>query len=339
MKTVNNLWESFISKENFELAAKKAVKSKKSKAAVIDFLANKDVLIEKLRRDVICGNFRTSNYVVKTIYEPKERQIFVLPLYPDHVLHHALINVLAPIWLKMFVRDSFACIPGRGLHAASARVMHFVRNNNYVLQCDIKKFYPSIQHAQMKRVLRRKISDRRLLKLLDDIVDSCGGDKNVPIGNLTSQWFGNVFLNELDHFVKEQLKWRDYIRYCDDFCLFGNDKLALHDAANKISDFINNNLGLIFSKSMVYPVRRGFDFIGYRHFRKFILLRKSTAKRIKKRVMNIVRHNDLSEHSVGQLSAVNGWLCWANSYRYKQKIQCATNAFGESVARFVRNNM
>lgn len=339
MKTVNHLWESFISKENFELAAKKAIKSKKSKAAVKKFLENKDVLLEKLRQDVMSGNFKTSNYIIKTIYEPKERQIYILPLYPDHVLHHALINVLGPIWLKMFVRDSFACIPGRGLHAASTRVMHFIRNNKYVLQCDIKKFYPNIKHTQMKRVLRKKISDRRLMRILDDIIDSTGGDKNIPIGNLTSQWFGNVFLNELDHFVKEQLKWRDYIRYCDDFCLFGNDKCVLRCAETKLLRFVNDELDLDFSKSVVYPVKRGFDFIGYRHFRNFILLRKSTAKRIKKRVLNIAVHNDLSEHSVGQLSAVHGWLCWANSYRYKQKIQYMVDDVGGNISKFVRANI
>ena len=339
MKTVNHLWEQFISPENFNLAAKKAIKSKKSKMAVAKFLARKDELLDKLRRDIIAGNFKTSQYVVKTIYEPKERNIYVLPLYPDHILHHALVNVLGPIWLKTFVRDSFACIPGRGLHSASARAMDFVRRNKYVLQCDIRKFYPSIRHDVMKRILRRKISDRRILRLLDDIVDSCGDEKNVPIGNLTSQWFGNVFLNELDHFVKEKLGWRDYIRYCDDFCLFGNDKPELWRARDKILAFVQNKLQLSFSKSSIYPVTRGFDFIGYRHFNGFILLRKSAAKRIKKSVLNIARYRDFSDKSVGQLAAYHGWMKWANCYRLKRKIQDTIGReFGGAAYKFVCDN-
>jgi len=301
-------------------------------------LRHKDELLEQLRRDVISGNFKTSSYVVKTIYEPKERQIYVLPLYPDHILHHALINVLGPIWLKMFVRDSYACIPGRGLHSASTRAMHFVRRNKFVLQCDIRKFYPSIKHSQMKRVLRRKISDRRILRLLDNIVDSCGGDRNVPIGNLTSQWFGNVFLNELDHFIKEKLQWHDYIRYCDDFCLFGDDKRVLWDMKRKILDFVQNDLELTFSKCSVYPLSRGFDFIGYRHFNGFVLLRKTTAKRIRKNVLNMVRYKDFGEHSIGALAAYNGWMRWANTYRFKRDLQRRVGAFGGSASKFIQDN-
>lgn len=334
MKTVNHLWEQFISRENFELAARRAIKSKKSKVAVAEFMADKDALLEKLRRNIISGTFQTSAYVVKTIYEPKERQIYVLPLYPDHILHHALVNVLGPIWLKMFCKDSYACIPGRGLHSASTRAMEFVRRNKYVLQCDIRKFYPSIRHNQMKRVLRRKISDRRILRILDNVVDSCGDDRNVPIGNLTSQWFGNVFLNELDHFIKEKLKWRDYIRYCDDFCLFGDDKRVLHDMGRRILDFVQNVLELDFSKSAVYPVARGFDFIGYRHFGGFVLLRKSTAKRIRHHAINIARYHDFGEHSIGQLAAYHGWMRWANTYRFKRDLQRRVGAFGGSAAKF-----
>ncbi|MBP9999266.1 MAG: reverse transcriptase [Proteobacteria bacterium] len=336
MRTVNHLWEQFISMENFQIAARKAIKSKKSKKAVAKFLKNKDVLLEKLRRDIMNGSFQTSPYVVKTIYEPKQRQIYVLPLYPDHILHHALINVLGPIWLKLFKRDSFACIPGRGLHAASTYAMQLVRRNKYVLQCDIRKFYPSIRHDVMKRILRRKISDRRILRILDNVVDSCGGDKNVPIGNLTSQWFGNVFLNQLDHFVKEKLQWHEYIRYCDDFCLFGNDKSELKRAFVKIQDFVHDELQLEFSKSVIYPVWRGFDFIGYRHFRGFVLLRKNTARRIKKNVLNMAKYLDLGEHSVGQLAAYHGWAKWANTYRYKRNIQRDVGQFGGKAAGFIK---
>ncbi|MBE6457506.1 MAG: reverse transcriptase [Alphaproteobacteria bacterium] len=318
MKTYKNLWDKFISMENLELAAKKAVKSKKSKAMVQQFLANKTELLQKLQQDLINGNFRTSKYVVFTIFEPKERQIYMLPLYPDHVVQHALINVLGPIWHKMFIRDSYACIPGRGLHAGSRRVMHFIRRNKYVLQCDIRKFFPSINHDIMMKIIKRKINDNRIICLMENIVRSGGNGINLPIGNLTSQWLGNVYLNELDAFVKYRLRWRDYIRYCDDFCLFGNDKKQLHVLAKQLENFVQENLDLVFSKCNVAPVSYGVNFIGYRHFPKFILMRKRGKYRIKQRLGNIWKYNDHSHRACSQIAAAAGWLKWACSFNFRK---------------------
>ncbi len=320
MKTYKNLWDKFISIENFELAARRAVKSKKSKKSVQYFLAHKDELIQKLRNSLIAGTFKTSKYEIFTVFEPKQREIYKLPLYPDHILHHALVNILGPIWQKMFIRDSYACIPGRGLHAASRRTMDFVRRNKYVLQCDIKKFYPSINHKKMMRIIARKIHDRRILKILNEIIYSVGGETNLPIGNLTSQWLGNVYLNELDYFVKHRLHWHDYIRYCDDFCLYGNNKSVLKTMLNLIQKFIENSLLMCFSRTSVRRTKDGINFIGYRHFEKFVLLRKKSAIKIKHRISNIVKYCDFSEHCVGQIAAAKGWLKWACTYNFRNKI-------------------
>lgn len=317
MKRYKHLWEQFISMENLELAAKKAVKSKKNKKDVREFLAHKDELLKKLQSDLINGRFKTSKYKIRKIYEPKERDIYILPLYPDHIVHHALINIVGPIWQSTFIHDSFACIPGRGLHAASQRVMDFVRKYKYVLQCDIKKFYPSINHQIMFNIVKKKIADDKLLNVLHDIIFSVGESTNLPIGNLTSQWMGNVYMNELDHFVKEKLHSRAYIRYCDDFLIFSNDKSVLHRSLDVITRFLFNKLNLIFSKSFVYPIKRGVVFIGYRHFKKFILLRKYSAHKIIKRIFNIIRWADTSDKSVGQLAAFHGWVKWCNSFNFK----------------------
>ena len=215
MKRYKNLWDKFVSMENLNLAAKKAVKSKKNKKLVKYFLKHQEELLRKLQDDLMTGRFRTSEYVVRTIYEPKKRNIYILPLYPDHVVHHAIINVVGPIWQAGFVKDSFACIPGRGLHSASSHVMRFVRKYKYVLQCDVRKFYPSINHEIMFDIIKRKICDDRLLNVLRDVIYSVGGETNLPIGNLTSQWMGNVYLNKMDHFIKEVLRCHAYVRYCD----------------------------------------------------------------------------------------------------------------------------
>ncbi len=320
MKTYKDLWDKFISIENFELAARRAVKNKKSKKSVRFFLDHKNELIQKLLNSLISGTFKTSQYKIFTIYEPKKREIYKLPLYPDHILHHALINILGPIWQKMFIHDSYACIPGRGLHAASRRTMDFVRRNKYVLQCDIKKFYPNINHNKMMNIIARKIHDRRILKILNEVVYSVGGETNLPIGNLTSQWLGNLYLNELDYFVKYKLHWRDYIRYCDDFCLYGNNKGALKGALNVIKKFIEDILMMQFSQTSIRRTQDGVNFIGYRHFRKFVLLRKKSALKIKRRISNIIKYRDFSEHCVGQIAAAHGWLKWACTYNFRRKM-------------------
>lgn len=337
MKTYKHLWEQFISRENFELAAKKAVRSKKSHKSVKYFLEHKDELLEKLRNDLITGKYKTSPYVTFDIYEPKKRTIYKLPLYPDHVLHHALINILGPIWQKSFIRDSFACIPGRGLLAASQRTMHFIRKNKYALQCDIRKFYPSISHDIIMKILIRKIRDRRILRVLDEIVRSVGGGYNLPIGNLTSQWLGNVYMNVLDNFVKQNLRWRHYIRYCDDFCLYGNNKCELYKMGAKIQNFVRKELGIEFSKCIVRRTYNGIGFIGYRHFRKYILVRKSTARKLKRRILNIVFHNDYGWKSVGRLAAAFGWLKWCQSFNFRKK--CLLLCSDVKSIFFIRQNL
>ena len=246
--------------------------------------------------------------------------IYKLPLYPDHIVHHAIINILGPIWHSFFIHDSYACIPGRGLLAASQKTMHMVRRNKYVLQCDIRKFFPSVNHDVMFDIIKRKIHDRKLLNILWEIISSVGGNTNLPIGNLTSQWMGNVYLNALDWFVKHKLRWRDYIRYCDDFCLYGNDKYLLHCAGRRICEFIQSKLNMVLSKMILRRTIDGVSFIGYRHFKNFILLRKYTARKLKRRILNIVRFRDKNTKTIGQLAAAYGWTKWCNCFNYKMYV-------------------
>ena len=315
MKTYKNLWDDFISKENFDLAVRKAVKSKKNKYQTKRFLKNKDVLVEKLRNDLINGNFKTSKYKVFKIYEPKEREIYELPLYPDHIVHHALINILGPIWVKRFIKHSYACIPGRGIHSAAQQAMLFVKKNKYVLQGDIRKFYPSINHNIMMNIISKKIHDRRILALLQQIVFSVPGGKNLPIGNLTSQWMGNLYMTEFDLFVKHILGCRSYIRYSDDFCIFGDNKGFLNCAKIKIKDFLVMELDLNLSKATVIKTE-GLVFVGFRLFHRFILVRQKTIKRITQRFLN--RRFKKNIHAT--VASVAGLLKWANTYNFRNSL-------------------
>lgn len=192
--------------------------------AVRAFERNVAANLRVIRQSLLDKTFTTSPYKSRVIYEPKERTIYILDFSPDRIGQHALMCVVAPLWQAMFIQDTYACIPGRGIHAGSRRTMEFVRRNVYCLKCDVHKFYQSMDHDILLSIIRHKIKCLDTLWLLEDIVRSYPGGKNVPLGNLTSQQFGNLYLNELDQYVKHKLKIKDYLRYCEDFCFFHNDK-------------------------------------------------------------------------------------------------------------------
>lgn len=325
MKRHGNLWEKIISKDNLELAYERSRKHKSSFLAVRRFAHNSEEKLEKIRQSLINKTFHTAKYNEKKVFEPKERIIYVLPYSPDRIVQHALMNVLIPIFEKLFITDSYACIKGRGQHKGSKRCMEFVRKNKYCLKCDIRKFYPSINQNILMSLLKRKIKCENTLWLLEDIVFSFNGGKNVPIGNLTSQWFGNLYLTELDRFIKQELKIKCYLRYCDDFCLFGDDKKHLHYCKNEIEKFLTDRLDLSFSKSDIFKTSQGVDFLGYRHFNNYILLRKSTSKRIIKRIKKLPEK--LKYGTIGidcyrsTIASTYGWLKHANTYNLQKKLK------------------
>jgi len=325
MKTYNNLWDDFISVENFVRAYKDARRGKGQQRTVADFRQGWALKLYKLRQDVIAGNFHTSKYKAETIYEPKKRVIYKLPFNPDRIVQHAIMNVLAPILEKKFITDSYACVPGRGQIKASQRCMQAVRRNKYCLKCDIHHFYPSIDQAILSGMFHRIIKDKRFMAVLDDIIFSFPGGKNAPIGNYLSQWSGNFYLTPLDNFVKRELKIKDYIRYCDDFMLFCNDKKYLHNCRLRIEKFINENLQLEYSKADVFNVKQGVDFCGYRHFNNFILIRKSTKLREQKKIAEIKKAIESGNYDADSLrssiDSIIGWLKHAKTYKLKKKYQ------------------
>lgn len=326
MKRHGNLWESFINKDNLHLAFKKARKNKNWQTKIKRLLPKEDQLIDSLQQSLISGTFTTSEYRTRKIYEPKERLIYILPFFPDRVVHHAIMNVLEPIWDNLLISDSYACRVGKGQHTGSRRCMQFVRRYKYCLKCDVSKFYPSVDHAILKAVIRKKLKDQRLLSILDNVIDSVEGGKNVPIGNFLSQWFGNIYLNELDMWLKHTMKVKAYLRYCDDFCLFSNDKAELHRLGAEIKAFCASKLALRLSKCEVFPTTQGVDFLGYRHFHQgYILVRKSTAKRMFKRLAKIpcrIAKGTLDHtRAVSQLASAEGWMKHANAHNLRKALK------------------
>lgn len=326
MKRHGNLFGQITDIENIKIAVRKAKRGKSLKHNVKKFMAHYENNVEEIRELLIGKKFHTSPYQTKMIYEPKKRTIYILPFNPDRIVQHAVMNVLEPIWDKLFIFDSYACRTGKGIHAGSTRTAGFVRQYDYCLKCDISKFYPSVDQEILLGIIQRKIKCSQTLDLLRDIVGSFPGGNNVPIGNYTSQWFGNLYMNELDQEVKHQYHIQGYLRYCDDFCLFHDSKQRLNDLAGKLRVFLWEKLRLTMSKCDVFPVSQGIDFLGYRHFRDKILLRKSTAKRIRSRIKHLpwlLISGKISESQfISSLASISGWVKWANSYHFRKSLPC-----------------
>lgn len=325
MKRHGNLYEKIIARENLEAAFDKARKGKTWQDTVKAADANREKLLDELEVILQKRAYRTSRYRIKTIYEPKRRDIYILPFYPDRIVQHAIMNIIEPIWDNMMHYHSYACRKHKGQHKGSTMCMRYIRKNKYCLKCDISKFYPSVNHDIMYRIIQRKIKCKYTLELLKEIIDSIPGDTNVPIGNYLSQWFGNMYLNELDDFVKHVLRVKHYIRYCDDFVLFGEkDELAV--MIPQLEKFIREKLCMKMSKCNLFPVTRGIDFLGYRHFPdNYVLLRKSTTKRVKRRINGLiwnVRHGKISKDTaLGSINSTKGWIKWANTHNLAISLQ------------------
>lgn len=328
MKRHGNLWGKITDLDNIYLAYAKAKKGKSWQNTISRFDDDLDENIFNIRDSLIEKTFTTSSYIEKMIYEPKQRIIYKLPFNPDRVVQHALMNILEPIWNGLFIHDSYSCRTGKGIHAASRRTMDFIRAtepNAYCLKMDIRKFYPSIDHNILFEIVKRKIKCKDTLYLLENIIYSIPGGKNIPIGNYSSQWLGNLYMNELDQYLKHNHRIKPYIRYCDDFILLHKDKKFLGGIAHEIEEFLADNLKLKLSKNDIFPVRQGIDFLGYRHFPNHILVRKSTATRIKHRMQELPGKLARGEISPDQyqssIASTRGWLLWANSYNFMRSLE------------------
>lgn len=314
MKRIGNLYGKIYSIENLQLADSIARKGKAKQPGVIEHDRNREENIHKLHLMLKDKTYRTSEYTTFTIYEPKERLIFRLPYFPDRITHHAVMNVLEPIFVSTFTADTYSCIKRRGIHAAARavkRALIDVENTMYCLKLDIKKFYPSVDHDTLKQLLRRKIKDNELLWLLDEIIDSTDG---LPIGNYLSQYFANFYLAYFDHWMKETKRVKYYFRYADDLVIFSDNKPYLHRLLSEISSYLNNNLKLtIKGNYQVFPVAsRGIDFVGYVFFHTHVLLRKS----IKQNFARMLKQR----RNVKSIASYNGWAAHCNSKNLLKKL-------------------
>lgn len=290
MKRVNNLFDKIVDYDNLYLAYIKAKRNKSRRKEVRVFEQDTEQLLKKLQQQLIDGTYRTSEYKTFTIYEPKERIIFKLPFYPDRIVHHAIMNILEPIWVSIFISHTYSCIKGRGIHAAVKdikRDLKDVESTKYCLKLDIKKFYPSIDHDVLKQIVRKKIKDVKLLRLLDSIIDSTNG---VPIGNYLSQFFANLTLAYFDHWLKEVKQVKYYYRYADDIVILSNSKEELKTLFNDIQVYLKSLKLDIKPNYQIFPLdSRGLSFVGYVFFHTHIKIRKSIKRNMCK-ISSRLRH-------------------------------------------------
>ena len=292
-KTYNNLYPEIYSFESLHAAYLRARRGKRTRAEVQRFELDLEGNLIQLQNELIWGTYKTGKYRQFIVREPKERIVAALP-FRDRVVQHALVDVIDPIWERRFIAESYACRVGRGTHKGADKAQAMLRRvkrdhgNVYVFKADIAKFFYSIDHAVLKELVRKRVACKQTLALIDAIVDSTvksGIHVGLPIGNLTSQLFANVYLHELDEFVKHGLREKHYCRYMDDFIIIHHDKEHLHRLRAKVELFLWERLRLkTNAKTQVFPVGifhgRALDFLGYRIWTTHRKLRKSSIQRI-----------------------------------------------------------
>ena len=319
MKRIGNLYEKIISIENLKLADEKARKGKARTYGVRIHDRNRESNILKLHESLKNKTFRTSAYDIFTIYEPKERVIYRLPYYPDRIVHHAIMNVLEPIWTGVFTHNTHSCIKKRGIEGCARNVGKTIRKYEgkplFCLKIDIKKFYPSVDHGVLKAIIRRKIKDKDLLWLLDEIIDSAEG---LPIGNYLSQYLANLTMAYFMHRVNE-VYGIDCEEYADDFVFFHTSKDELRKFFHCfVRLYIENELKLkVKDNWQIFPIAenrydrhgRALDYVGYKFYRKQKLIRKSIKRNFCKKVSALNKLENISEADYKR--QVAAWLGWA----------------------------
>lgn len=321
MKRTGNLFNTVCSPENLYLAYTKAKKGKAKQYGVKLFEKHLAGNLDQLRTELTAGTYQTSEYSVFMIHDPKERTVYRLP-FRDRVVHHALMNVLEPIWTSVFIEHTYACIKGRGIHAVTRhlrRDMRDVSRTTYCLKLDIKKFYPSIDHDVLKAIVRKKIKDTRLLNLMDGIIDSAPG---VPIGNYLSQFFANLYLSYFDHWLKEVKRVRYYYRYADDIVILSHNKESLHHLFIEISAYLSERLKLqVKGNYQVFPVAaRGIDFVGYVFFHTHTLMRKTIKQRMCRKAARLRKIGLEQKDFTHRMAPHLGWAKHCNSKHLLKKV-------------------
>ncbi len=328
METIN-IYEQIYSLDNLILAWRKARKGKTKKSYVLEFKSNLKENISKLHGELKNQTYKPEPLKTFILRDPKTRKISK-SAFPDRIVHHAIVRVIEPIFDKGFIYDSYANRIGKGNLFAIKRFDYFKRKitNNlkteaFCLKADIKHYFEEVNHNILLKIIRKRIKDEKVIWLIKQILDNFETrTKGMPLGNLTSQFFANVYLNELGYFIKHKLKAKYYIRYVDDFVILHNSKGQLIKWKEEINRFLNKELKLELhpDKSRIISLSRGIDFVGFRNFYYHRLLRK---RNIKSMLIKIEQF-DKGKISKGKILEIyQGWQAyakWANTFKLRNNI-------------------
>lgn len=303
-RTYGDLWPQITAFDNLLAAWQRTAAGRWRQHDVIAFKAQLEPNLIEIQESLLHKTYRTGPYKRFFVCEPKRREVAALPL-KDRVVQHSLVAAIEPIFEARFIAQSFACRPGKGAHRGADLVQRYLREVKrahgavYALKMDISKYFPSVSHDALRRIIARRITCPDTLWLIDDVLASAADDdallpRGIPIGNLTSQLFANVYLHELDHFTKHTLREPRYVRYMDDLIVVHHDKSHLHEVRREIEAFLWAELALrTNAKTQVFPVGgpngRALDFLGYRIWTTHRALRKDSIHRMKRKMRRMAR--------------------------------------------------
>lgn len=362
-KRYNELWQEIADKDNVHKGLHLAVKNKPKVGSIARVLEDEDNKVNEITVTLKSGSYTQSNHHIKLLFEPKLRIIYTSNFYMDRIVHHAIMNILEPIYDARMFHHSYSCRKGYGQHRASTLCMLYTMKNDFCAQHDCSQFYVNIDHGIMKDLYRWKIKDKELLRVLDARLDSISTRQNninilkdiiskgiaveqaqhqlkkliysntlfnnapagEPIGDLISQWDGNLYMTDFDYFVYNDLGCKDYFRFCDDFVMYGDDKSQLHEWSCKAEEWLLEKRKMVLSRAEVFPTSQGVDCCGYRHFHNGkLLVRKRTAKRAQKRMKGILPGLDSGALTVEQarskIGSTWGILKHAQTYNLRQSM-------------------
>ncbi|MBS3085653.1 group II intron reverse transcriptase domain-containing protein [Candidatus Pacearchaeota archaeon] len=346
MKTYKNLYKKLCSTESLVSAYTKAKRGKAKKQAFIEFDKNAEQNLKQLQEELINMTYNTRSLKRFIVRDPKTRTIHA-SAFRDRIVHHMLVNILEPIFERIFIYDSYASRRDKGTHLAIERFDAFKRKisrngrlvrqksggsknqvQGYVLKSDISRYFDNVDHKTLLNIIKRKVKDGKIIWLVQKVLNNFDipvKGKGMPLGNYTSQFFANVYLNDLDYFVKHELKAKYYIRYVDDMVILHRSKKRLEYFKKKIINFLEGmKLELHPNKSEIISLQKGITFLGYRIFYKHKILRKRNRKYFLKKFdkyLNLYNEEVISdEQLIAKLQGWFGYAQWANTYLLRKRL-------------------
>ena len=332
MKTYKHLYEEFISEENIKLAIRNGTKKKRHRPLFNKIYNNQEKYVPKFQE--ICKRYYNRQHKPKEIYDgiTRKKRIILVPAPYEQIVHHMVVNILKPIFMKSMYEYSCGSIPKRGGHMAKKHIQKWIyndiKNTKYCLKMDIRKYFESIPHDILKAKLSRIILDKDFLKVVNTIIDV--QEIGLPLGFYTSQWLANFYLTDLDHFIKEELCAKYYVRYMDDMVILGGNKRQLHKMRQEIEKYLNEILGLQMKDNwQVFKIEyvdkhgkthgRALDFMGFKFYRNRTTLRRNIMLRASKKAKRIKNKDKPTLYDCRQMLSYTGWISATDTYGFYKK--------------------